>query len=384
MSVPALEITEPGMYTTVQDRGRYGYQRFGVPVSGAMDEFALRAANLIVGNDQGAAALETTVIGPGIRFLTDVQIAVTGADLSPRLDGEPLPRWETVQASKGGELSFHGMQDGLRAYLAVAGGLDVPVVMGSRSTYVKAGIGGLLGRALRTGDVLSTLPNGPQDESLQRRLPDDYDVPNYGEHHEIRVILGPQQDAFSSEVVSTFLYSTYTISLESDRMGYKLQGPPLTHQAGPDIVSDGNPLGAIQVTGDGVPTILLADRGTTGGYTKIATVISADIGRLAQAVPGHSLSFKSVGVEEAHHALRRQEDVLSAIVHPTAGMASPGLSVLVNGEAFEVVNEDGDVVSQPQLAGDSTRTASHRVRATVDGHTYEFEVEVRQGDSTGK
>ena len=384
MSVPTLEIAEPGMYTTVQDRGRYGYQRFGVPVSGAMDEFALRAANLMVGNDQGAAALEVTVMGPGIRFLIDTWISVTGGDLSPRLNDEPLPRWQTVEAPQGSELSFHGMQDGLRAYLAVAGGIDVPVVMGSRSTYAKADIGGYEGRALKKGDVIATLSSATEGDPAQRGLPDDYEVPTYGEHHEIRVILGPQNGAFNSDAIATLLYSTYTISLDSDRMGYRLEGPTIRHQVGPDIVSDGNPLGAIQVTGDGVSTILLADRGTTGGYTKIATVISADIGRLSQGVPGHTLTFTSVSVEEAHEALLQQEAILSSILSPAAMGAPTGLSVLVDGEAFEVVSEDGKMVSQPQPTEGTTGTFSHRARATVDGHTYEFQVEIRRDDSTKK
>ena len=384
MSTPTLEIADPGMYTTVQDRGRYGYQRYGVPVSGAMDQFALRAANLLVGNDEGAAALEMTVIGPSVRFLSDTWIAMTGADLSAHLNGEPLPRWQTVEVAKGGELSFQGMQDGLRAYLAVAGGIDVPVVMGSRSTHVQAGIGGYQGRSLNKGDVISTLPSGDEGNPVQRTLPDDYTAPVYGDHHELRIILGPQHSAFNSESISTVLNSTYAVSLESDRMGYKLEGPPIRHESGPDIVSDGNPLCAIQVTGDGVATILLADRGTTGGYAKIATVIGADIGTLAQAVPGHSITYKSVGVEEAHRALRRQEAVLSGIPQIPAEPSPPSLTVLVDGEAFEALDEDGETVSQTEAAEDYTPTMSRRVRASVDGHSYEFEVEVRRDDSAGK
>ena len=383
MSIPTLEIIEPGMFTTVQDRGRHGYQRFGVPVSGAMDEFALRAANLLVGNDDGAAGLEMTVVGPSARFLADTWIALTGADLSARLNDVPLPRWQTVMVPRGSTLSFHGMQDGMRASLAVAGGIDVPVVMGSRSTYVKAGIGGLEGRALRKGDVISTLPTEPGAGFTSRRLPDGYDAPVYGEHHEIGVILGPQHRAFSTEAIATLLGSGYTISLDSDRMGYRLEGPPIEHQTGPDIVSDGNPLGAIQVPGDGIPTILLADRGPTGGYAKVATVISADIGRLAQAVPGQSVTLRSVTIEEAHEALREREAILSAInaTGPIAASSTPRLSVLVDGQAYEVVSDEGQAVSLQELSGKGTSLRSHRVRATVHGQTFEFEVEVRQDDN---
>jgi antagonist of KipI len=382
MSTPTFEIIEPGIFTTVQDRGRYGYQRYGVPVSGAMDEFALRAANLLVGNDQGAAGLEMTVLGPGIRFLTDTWIAVTGADLSPQLDGKPLPGWQTVEAPEGGVLSFHGMKDGMRAYLAVAGGIDVPIVMGSRSTYVKGAIGGLEGRPLSWGDVVSTLPTEPGASFVPRRLPEGYEAPSYGEHHELRVILGPQHRAFGPEALSALWSSSYVISLDSDRMGFRLEGPSIAHQAGPDIVSDGSPPGAIQVAGDGIPTILMADRGTTGGYTKIATVISADIGRLAQGVPGQSVAFKPVTVEEAHQVLREGEAVLSAIEGGgvSSTRASPKLSILVDGEAYEVESEDGEVILAPHPTEGAARTRSHRASATVDGHTYEFEVEVQRED----
>ena len=378
MSGPALEITEPGIFTTVQDRGRYGYQRFGVPVSGALDEFALRVANALVGNDEDAAGLEMTVLGPGITFLVDTWIAVTGADLSPRLQDEPLPPWQSVEVTRGSELTFQGMRDGMRAYLSVAGGIDMPLVMGSRSTYVNAGFGGLEGRALRKGDVVSTLPLGPRATFVPRGLPESHKVPVYGDSHVIRVVLGPQHRAFGSEGIATLLESTYKISLDSDRMGCRLEGPPIGHETGPDIVSDGNPPGAIQVPRDGTPTVLLADRGTTGGYAKIATVISVDLGRLAQAVPGQTVTFRAVDVEEAQALLREREGVLAAI----AGRPSEtdghrvALSVVVDGEAYEVVGEDGEPVTISQPDGELPSVRTHRVRATVGGLTYDFRVEI--------
>ena len=373
MSETILEIATPGMLTTVQDRGRYGYQRFGVPVSGAMDEFALRSANLLVGNEQGAACLEMTVLGPTIGFLSDTRIAITGGDLTALMNGSPVPRWETIDVSEGDELSFQGMQDGMRAYLAVAGGIDVPVVMGSRSTYTKSAIGGFEGRALATGDVVAVLTPGLGVPTTGRRLPRGYEVPTYGEHHELRVVLGPQHDAFGEDAIDALLGSTFTISLESDRMGYKLEGAQIGHKDGPDIVSDGNPPGAIQVPGDGVPTILLADRGTTGGYTKIATVISADLGRVAQGVPGQTVSLRAVELEEATLAAREMEAVLAAI----ASGSDERISVSVDGEAFDVVDEEGRVTSPGPAteAGDSKRQGA---RATVDGQTFEFGVEVRR------
>jgi biotin-dependent carboxylase-like uncharacterized protein len=382
LSAAYLEVTEPGMLTTVQDRGRYGYQRYGVPVSGAMDEFALRAANLLVGNDEGAAGLEITVVGPGITFPVDTWLAVTGADLSARLDGESLPRWQAVEVHAGGTLSFHGMEDGMRAYLAVAGGIDMPVVMGSRSTLVKASLGGFEGRALKAGDVVPILPVEPGARFKPLGLPEGYKAPAYGGRHEIRVILGPQHGAFSEEAIEALWSATYVIALDSDRMGYRLEGPPIEHRAGPDIVSDGNPLGAVQVPGDGIPTILLADRGTTGGYTKIATVISTDIGKLAQAVPGQSVTFKAVTIEEAYRLRREREGALVAIRDQGRSPkgSSAGFSILVDGQAFEVQGERGEAVSMPPAAGGAAPGMSRKASATVNGHTFEFEVEVQRGD----
>ena len=381
MSVPAFEVLAPGMLTTVQDRGRYGYQRIGVPVSGAMDEFALRAANLLIGNYDGQAGLEMTVVGPTVRFLTDTWIAVTGADMSATVDGEPLPRWRSVEVKKGSELSFPELVDGMRAYLAIAGGLDVPVVMGSRSTYIKADIGGHEGRALERGDVLHALPVEGESRSVERRPPHRYPAPIYGEDHEIRIVLGPQHRALTEEAIATFLSSIYVVAQDSDRMGYRLEGPQVSHESGPDIVSDGNPLGAVQVPGDGIPLVLLADRGTTGGYTKIATVISSDIGALAQAVPGHSITFKAVTVEDAVEVLRDREDILKAISsgQAMAGSRDGSLNVVVDGEAFEVVGDDGEQVSQRELLEGIADGNRYQARATVEGRTYEFDVEVKRG-----
>ena len=385
MSIPTLQITEPGLFTTVQDRGRYGYQRLGVPVSGAMDEFALRAANLLVGNDEGAAGLEMTVIGPDIAFLSDTWIAVAGADLTAQLDGETLERWQSVQVSAGSTLTFRDMQDGMRAYLAVAGGIDVPLVMGSRSTYVDASIGGVDGRALKKGDVISALPVATDRSFVKRQLPDGFEARPYGQRHQLRVVLGPQQQAFGPEAIATLLSSTYSVSLDSDRMGYKLDGSPVVHQSGADIVSDGNPPGAVQVPGDGTPTILLADRGTTGGYTKIATVISSDLGKLAQAVPGHTVTFEAVTVEEAHEVYREMEAVLEAIARqtPSQAVSRPGLGILVDGEPFEVVDEGGQAVTLPGSDRSAKSARRMTARATVDGQTHVFQVEVRRDDGAG-
>ena len=367
MSRPVLQIRHPGILTTVQDRGRYGYQRYGVPVSGAMDQLALRAANLLVGNDQGAACLEMTVIGPTARLLSDATVAVTGADLTATVDGRPLPRWEAVEVEEGSELSFPEMRDGVRGYLAIAGGIDVPEALGSRSTYIKAGLGGLDGRALAEGDAVSAFDGaGPV-----RSAPEGFEAPVYGRRHRLRVVMGPQDDAFGEEAVATLLGSEYTVSLDSDRVGYRLEGPAVSHKTRPDIISDGTPAGAVQIPGDGTPTVLLADRGTTGGYTKIATVISADVDRLGQALPGQTVTFEAVSVDEAQRAMRETEELVSAF----AGMAPP--SVSVDGEAFDVLDADGGIVAgRGPWAADAPGTR-RLAKAKVGGHTYEFEVTVR-------
>ncbi len=375
MSIETLEIKEPGLLTTVQDLGRYGYQRFGVPVSGAMDTFSLKTGNLLVGNDEGAAGLEMTVLGPRVRFLAETWIAITGANLSPALDGEPIPRWTAVKVPADCDLSFQGASDGMRSYLAVAGGIDVPVIMGSRSTYVKAALGGLEGRALKAGDVLRVLEPGV--EPVERGLPEHLSAPVYGHNHEIRVVLGPQDRAFTADGTATFLGSEYTVSIQSDRMGYRLEGPTIESADGPDIVSDGIPFGAVQIPGDGRPIILLADRGTTGGYAKIATVVSSDLGRLSQAMPGDTITFKNVTVEESHRLLREQVEVLSSIhgKQPDLNDAGDESAALMDDGAVEVRTEEGDSIAFPKVTDGPGSGRGRQVRARVDGQDYEFEVD---------
>ena len=307
-----LEVIEGGIFTTVQDLGRYGYQRYGVPVSGALDQFALRVANLLVGNAEGDAGLEMTLIGPRIRFLADTMIAVTGGDLGPLVDNQPVLCWRSIAVPRGGVLSFSGPRDGIRAYLAVAGGVDVPPVLGSRSTYTRSRLGGLAGHALAPGDRLPVSPGRSLRRVASRELPIQH-IPIYGNSHALRVLLGPQDDAFTERGIETFLSSTYTITQASDRMGSRLEGPTIEHRSGADIVSDGAPFGAVQITGEGLPIVLLADRGTTGGYTKIATVISVDLAGMAQAQADDAVSFRSVTLEEAHRILREQERVIEEL-----------------------------------------------------------------------
>ena len=374
MTVATFEILDPGLLTTIQDRGRYGYQRYGVPVSGAMDQFAFRMANLMAGNDQDAAALEVTVGGPKIELHTSTWIAVTGADISPEVDGHPVPMWESLHIEEGSVLEFGDLRDGMRAYIAVRGGIDVPVVMESRSTYLKGRFGGLEGRALQAGDILSTLPSEP-DTALPKRLPRNYTAPVYGGIHRLRIVMGPQDHAFDSSALSKFQTSRYRVHSDSDRMGYMLDGPKIEHIEGADIVSDGNPNGAVQIHGDGIPRILLSDRGTTGGYTKIATVISVDLSRLAQALPGQSVSFRQVTVEEAQEALREQESVVRSVVRQGQ---LPKMSISLDDVAFAVETEDGQPITQSGAISGPSEEVVRSIGVNVGGESYDFRLSVER------
>jgi antagonist of KipI len=307
----ALEVLDGGLLTTVQDLGRYGYERYGVPVAGAMDDFALRAANRLVGNPPDAAALELTLAGPRLRATEECLIAAAGADLGLRVNGWDLPPWMAVFVRQGWTIEFTGRRAGCRAVMAVAGGVDVPPVMGSRSTYLSGGFGGIEGRALQRGDLI---PVGqvsfPLPERAGRTFPRRL-IPSYGDTPEIRVVLGPQDDYFTEDGIATFLSGEYEVSPASDRMGCRLQGSPIAHKDATGIISDGIPPGAVQVPPDGQPIVMLADRQTTGGYPKIATVASVDIPLLAQCVPGQSsVRFKAVGVEEARAGFREMVEAL--------------------------------------------------------------------------
>jgi biotin-dependent carboxylase-like uncharacterized protein len=294
------------MLTTVQDMGRYGYERFGIPVAGAMDPFAQRAANTLVGNPWGKAGLEITLTGPILRATEDCLIAVTGADLTPRVKGREILLWMAVFVRRGWIIDFAGRRTGCRAYLAVAGGIDVPLVMGSRSTYLRGGFGGFEGRALRQGDLLAVGPTRLDLFALAGRSIGADFLPPYSEEPQVEVILGPQDDYFTEEGLAAFLSGQYKVSSTADRMGYRLQGPPIAHRETADIISDGIALGAVQVPADEQPIVMMADRQTTGGYPKIATVVSADIPLLAQCLPGKSsVSFKATTIEVAQLRYRK-------------------------------------------------------------------------------
>jgi len=297
-----ITVLRPGLLTTVQDAGRPGYRAFGLPVAGAMDRLSYALANVLAGNPPGTAALEMTLLGGTFRFERDAYAAVCGADMQAIVGGRPVEPGSGFPVAAGGELAFIGARAGVRAYLAVRGGIEVPLVLGSRSTYVRAGIGGLEGRALRTGDVLGVGRAREKDLS-PRVLPSEL-VPKVGGEVSLRAIPGPQDELFTTVGRALFFGSEYRVTNRNDRMGYQLQGAAIPHVRGADIVSDALVPGAVQVPGSGTPIVMTADAQTTGGYPKIATVIGPDLWRLAQARVGDVVRFESCTVEEAVQALR--------------------------------------------------------------------------------
>jgi len=312
--VQVWEVILPGVLTTIQDRGRYGYQQYGVSVSGAMDKFAMRLANLLAGNDDGEAALEITIVGPKLRALRACRIAITGADLSPQINGHPLAMWQPAEMREADVLSFGAARSGCRAYLAVSGGIEAPLTMGSRSTHILSKLGGINGRALVKGDRLSIRTAGgsrhrPNPDFCLRRE----QIPSYGSEWQVRVIPGPQSDYFTRQGIATFYNEEYLISPQADRMGYRLRGPKIEHKAAADILTDATPCGSVQVPGDGNPIILLADGQTTGGYSKIGVIISPDQDRLGQARPGDKIRFRRIGVVEAQRIMQEEEERIQEI-----------------------------------------------------------------------
>jgi biotin-dependent carboxylase-like uncharacterized protein len=297
-----IEVIKPGLFTTIQDQGRRGYQADGVGIAGAMDSLALAAGNLLVGNPEGAAGLEMTILGPTLRFARETLFAVTGADLAPRLNGSPLANWTAHLAPPGSILSFGGRQSGVRAYLAVAGGIDVPVVMGSRSTYLLGRFGGLEGRPVKAQDRLPVGSPTQARKPLEGLAFPENLRPPYQRNPQLRVVLGPFQDFFSAEGLAEFLSGEYLITSNSDRMGYRLQGKAITRQKTGELITCGLANGTIQVPPNGQPIILLADRQTIGGYPIIATVIHADLPLVAQCAPGDAVRFAAVSPDEGRKA----------------------------------------------------------------------------------
>lgn len=302
-----FRILRAGPQLTVQDLGRYGYLQYGVPVSGVLDDYSGRWANLLVGNDFNHAVLEMTFQGPRLEFLGAAHLAITGAEMPVTLNGRPQPMWSGFEVEPGDILNIGPARRGLRAYLAVAGGIDVPLVMGSRSTYAAAALGGYQGRALVAGDVVAC--GEPEGESRCLSCPAAL-IPVFSSEIVLRVIPGPQDYMFD-EGLRTLFDSPYEVTPLANRMGYRLKGPAITPRPGmpPSIISEPSLPGAVQVPPDGQPIVLLLEQ-TTGGYAKIASVISCDISRIAQARPGDRIVFNHIGLEEAHAIFLERDAVL--------------------------------------------------------------------------
>ena len=303
----SITVLNPGLLTTVQDMGRVGYQQFGVSVSGVMDPRSAAIANILVGNPEDEAVLECTMMGPQLLFNQTETIAITGGDLMPTLDGKPMPTYRAVTVQAGQVLRFQAPKTGCRCFIAFTGGLDIPVVMGSRSTYMKAKIGGVEGRKLQKDDVIGfRAPGVPKNLNIRCMAPEFVPRPVYT----LRVVMGPQDDAFTPAGIDTFLGETYSVTNEFDRMGCRLDGALIEHKVSGDIISDGIAFGAVQVPSAGKPILMLADRQTTGGYTKIANVITADFRILGQLKAGDKIRFEKVSIAHAQDALLTQRAAL--------------------------------------------------------------------------
>lgn len=340
MRAPGLRILRPGPMTTVQDCGRRGYMAWGVPESGAADSFSLRAANLIAGNPATCAALEITLGGFRAEFAADAVIAIYGGQCAILLDGKPSAAEEALRVRAGNVLDIGPIVRGSRIYLAVRGGIDVPDVLGSRSTYVKAGLGGHQGRALKTDDMLM-FGNADAGKPLLRARPGSR-APSLDRQDDgtclIRVVEGTMPDRFGEGALEKLVNSAYVVSNECDRMGIRLSGPAIGHTRGADILSGGIEPGAVQVPGSGAPIILMADRQTTGGYTKICSVISADRPKLGQLRPSDRIRFSIVSIMKAHEERLRQERMLEEV----CAAISPArrFSLSIGGETFAVEVEE--------------------------------------------
>jgi antagonist of KipI len=307
-----LHVIKAGLLTTVQDLGRWGLQSRGVPVAGPMDVFSHRLANLLAGNDADAATLEVTLEGPELEFDDERLVAIAGAEFELTVDGRPAAMCAALGVASGSRLRLGRRSRGARAYVAIAGGISLPKIFGSRATHLISAMGGLQGRALKGGDQLPLGdPGRPPRTPRAAPRPPSLTMPEG--RATVRVLPGPQQQYFATGAIDALQSAPYTIAASSDRMGFRLEGPALAHIRGADIISDATPLGVLQVPASGQPILLMADRQTAGGYPKIATTISADISLAGQLGPGDMISFAVCSPREAMAALIAQERALMAI-----------------------------------------------------------------------
>jgi len=313
-----LRVLESGFFTTIQDLGRKGYQKFGVPVSGVMDTFASSAANRLVGNLPDAAVIEISPGGATFIAEDDCLIAVTGNGFSLSIHKNQFPFWLSIFVRANDTIRISPQRNSGWAYLAVAGGVKVPIIMESSSTYIRGKFGGFEGRVLTNEDRILTGSAAPGwKQKAGSRFSHEY-LPPYSESVTVRVIPGPQLESFSSAGIQTFLKSPYQIITESDRMGYRLEGPVIEHITSADIISEGMALGSIQVPANGQPIIMLSDRQTVGGYTKIATIILADTPLIAQCPIGSGLvRFQTTTLEIARQSYLERISALEMGIEET-------------------------------------------------------------------
>jgi len=307
-----MHVVTPGMLTTIQDTGRWGWQNFGVPVAGPMDPRAHRLANALVGNDAGASTLEVTLSGPELVLDDDRFVAVTGANFEVTVDGVSRGLNTSFRVSAGLKLRFGVRRSGTRSYLAIEGGIDVPLVFNSRATHLPSRVGGLDGRALRAGDRLPLGKGGARRLAFGKGTTATFPEPPKS-RPTVRVLPGPQLGRFNAEALDVLQSAPYAISPSSNRMGFRLNGPQLIPKVETEMLSDATTIGAVQVPASGQPILLMADRQTTGGYPTIATVISADIGIAGQLAPGDEIVFVVTTLREAIAALIAEERALIAV-----------------------------------------------------------------------
>lgn len=316
----SITVIRPGLASTFQDCGRHGHQSLGIPVGGAMDLRAHQLANLIAGNTRDVATLEITLMGPTLRFDAPAVIAMTGADLSPTLNEAPAPMGRPLVVRPGDVLSFGARRSGVRTYLAWHGGIGLPPVMGSQSTWLRGQLGGFLGRALRKDDVLPLVAEfRPGDLDALARDLDAMSIylPSTlanNPRERLRVMWGPHTGLFTRESIQTLLNNAYRIANESDRMGYRLQGPALHLKENRQLLSEGATFGSIQVPSDGLPIVLMADRQSIGGYPKIGHIATVDLPQLAQKMPGDEIHFEEISLAQAQQLDNLREQALGRLV----------------------------------------------------------------------
>lgn len=333
-----IKFLKSGLCTQIQDEGRFGYRDIGVAVSGAMDSFAYKISNYLVGNNERVASLEITMVGPEIKFHDTELIAICGANLSPCINGESVDNWTALKVNKGDILSFKGNKCGTRAYISFAGGVDIPKQLGSFSTNIKAGFGGVYGRNIKVNDEINILTNKKNINRYTENKLDRRYIPNYYGNLSVRVLLGPQDDYFNETEINKFFSETYEVSSLCDRMGYRLNGTPLKHCKSANIISDANSIGAIQIPGDGHPIILMNDCGTTGGYPKIGTVIQSDIFKIAQLKTGNKIKFQPIKFNEAIKIYKEYNNFTNEIKKALMNKVDDNkyYNVTINGQLYSV------------------------------------------------